>query len=77
LALWFLPVFNEFAVTAALPVAFFSARRCRPITLLGLPSRPSPRFPPALFAAIALARLARAKPMLTAFQQTAAGARTA
>jgi hypothetical protein len=77
LALWFLPVFNEFAVTAALPVAFFSARRCRPITLLGLPSRPSPGFPPALFAAIALARLARAKPMLTAFQQTAAGARTA
>jgi len=77
LPLWFLPVFNEFAVTAALPVAFFSAPRCRPITLLGLPSRPSPRFPPALFAAIALARLARAKPMLTAFQQTAAGARTA
>ena len=75
--LWFLPVFNDFAVTAALPFAFFPARRCRPITLLGLPSRPSPRLPPALFAAIALARLARAKPMLAAFQQTAAGARTA
>ena len=75
--LWFLPVFNDFAVTAALPFAFFPARRCRPITLLGLPSRPSPRFPPALFAAITLARLARAKPMPAAFQQTAAGARTA
>ena len=75
--LWFLPVFNDFAVTAALPFAFFPARRCRPITLLGLPSRPSPRLPPARFAAIALARLARAKPMLATFQQTAAGARTA
>ena len=60
-----------------MPFAFFPARRCRPITLLGLPSRPSPCLPPALFAAIALARLARAKPMLAAFQQTAAGARTA
>lgn len=74
---WFSPALNALAVTPTLPVAFFLARRRRPVTLLGLPSRPLPRCPPALLAAIALARLARAKTLIATFQQTTAGARTA
>ena len=72
-----LPLSDTLAVTPVLPVAFFFARRRRPVTLLSLPSRPLPRRPSALFAAIALTRLARAKTTLAAFQQTVAGARTA
>ena len=72
-----LPLSDTLAVTPVLPVAFFFARRRRPVTLLSLPARPLPRGLPALLAAIALARLAGMKTLVTAFQQTTAGARTA
>ena len=62
---------DALAVTPALPIAFFFARRRRPVTLLGLPPRPLPRRLPALLAAIALARLKRTKTLVAAFQQTA------
>ena len=74
---WLLPLSDTLAVTPVLPVAFFFARRRRPVTLLGLPARPLPCGLPALLAAIALACLAGMKTLLTAFQQTTAGARTA
>ena len=74
---WLLPLSDTLAVTPVLPVAFFFARRRRPVTLLSLPARPLPRGLPALLAAITLARLAGMKTLVTAFQQTTAGARTA
>jgi hypothetical protein len=74
---WLLPLSDTVAVTPVLPVAFFFARRRRPVTLLSFPARPLPRGLPALPAAIALARLAGMKTLVTAFQQTTAGARTA
>jgi hypothetical protein len=63
-----LPLSDTLAVTPVLPVAFFFARRRRPVTLLRLPARPLPRGLPALLAAIALARLAGMKTLVTAFQ---------
>ena len=72
-----LPVSDALAVTLALPVAFFFARRRRPVTLLGLPPRPLPRRSPALRTAIALARIERMKTLFATFQQTAARPRTA
>ena len=72
-----LPASDALTVTLALPVAFFFARRRRPVTLLGLPPRPLPRRSPALRTAIALARIERMKTLFAAFQQTAARPRTA
>jgi hypothetical protein len=68
---WF-SLFDTLAITPTLPIAFFFTRRGRPVTLLGLPPRPLPRRLPALFAAIALARFHRTKPLVATFQQTAA-----
>jgi len=57
-------------------MAFFFARRRRPVTLLSLPPRPLPGRFPALGAAIALARLNRTKTLVAPFQETAARPRT-
>ena len=57
-------------------MAFFFARRRRPVTLLSLPPRPLPCRLPALGAAIALARLHRTKTLVAPFQETAARPRT-
>ena len=70
-------LFDAFAVTPALPLAFFFRRRRRPITLLRLPPRPLPRRLPALRATVALARRHRTKTPLTTFQQTGARPRPA
>ena len=59
-------------VTSALIVPFPLARRSGPISLLRLPSRPSPRRSPTLFAAIPLARLPGMEVLVASFQQTAA-----
>ena len=71
------PLFGALPVPPALPIAFFFARRRRPVALLGLPSRPLPRRLPALWAAIALTRRNGTKTPIAAFQQTAARPRRA
>jgi hypothetical protein len=71
------PLFDSLAITQALSTAFFPACACRPITLLRLPSRPSPRRLPARLAAVALARLQWQKSPFATLQQTGAGPRTA
>jgi hypothetical protein len=68
--LWSFPAFDALPVTPALAVALLLARRRLSISLLRLPSRPSPRRFPALSAAIALARLPRMEPLFAPFQQT-------
>src|SRR6266852_1875173 len=75
--LWCFPAFHALSVTSALLVPFFLTRRCLPISLLRLPSRPSPRRFPALCAAITLVRLRRMKVLLAPFEQTPACSRPA
>ena len=69
------PVADALPVPPALPVAFLSAGRRRPVLLLGLPVPPLPCCLTALTAAIPLMRSARAEPPFAAFQQTWAGSR--
>src|SRR6266566_7705910 len=69
--LWCFSAFDALPVAPALPVPFLLARRRLPISLLRLPSRPSPRRFPAICAAITLARLPpRMETLLAPFQQT-------
>src|ERR1017187_7797283 len=69
--LWGVPAFHALPVASALTVPLLLAGPGRPVSLLGLPSRPYPRRFPALFAAITLARLPGSEALLAPFQQTA------
>jgi hypothetical protein len=77
LRLWRFPALDALAVAPALAVASLLATPCLSVLLLRLPPRPLPRLPPALCAAIALARLPRMKSPLAAFQQTTPSTRPA
>jgi len=72
-----LPVSDALAVTAALPVPFFSPLPCGSVSLLRFPARPFPRRHPALLAAIALTSLPGMKTFLASFEQTPSRPRTA
>src|ERR1039457_996272 len=69
--LWGFPAFHALPVAPALTVPLLLAGPGRPVSFLGLPSRPFPRRFPALFAAITLGRLPRMKALLASLQQTA------
>jgi len=73
---WF-PAFDALPVALALPIPFLPARLRRPVSLLRLPARPSPRRLPAICAAIALASPPRMEALLASFEQTRACPRPA
>src|SRR5580692_10712963 len=66
-----LAVSDSLSITPALPVTSLFSYRRRPIVLLRLPLRPSPRRLPAFVTAIALSRPLRTKTPLASLQQTA------
>ncbi len=74
--LWRFPAFHALPVAPALTVPLLLAGPGRPVSFLRLPARPFPRRFPALFAAIALARLPRMKalPRILSADNTASAA---
>ena len=66
--LWYFPALDAVSVAPALAFPLLFAHPRRPVSLLRLPLRPSPRRSPTVFAAIPLARLPGMKVLVASFQ---------